>query len=1179
MCHQVDEVVAAYLEDRESGKATPLEQFLDRGNPAERSTLFRMLLEQELTHLASGGVVTDPAEYLRRFPGLQEVVHEVFRTSPTIVPNSLSTPADHRLESTVIHSQIDTATSDAASVDPDITQIGRFRIVRELGRGAFGRVFLAYDAGLDRMLAIKVLRSERGLSAEIRDRFLREGRAAARLRHPNIAAVFEATSGEAKIGSATQQVSYIATEYIEGPTLRQAIRRGEEWAPVECARLIEAVASAVGYAHRQGVTHRDIKPGNILLSVGGQPQLVDFGLAGMDDSGEELTGRHEIFGTPAYISPELVHEGATASGPASDVWAIGVILYELLTGIRPFENANLQELTRDISAKQIPAPRTLKSDVPSDLSAICMKALSRNVEDRYRDGMALEEDLHSFLHGLPVSALPLPPLARLVRWAKRRPALATMTFLVFLVTVAGASVSSILAYNANASAAESKRNAQAADREAKKALARSEEALRESVRAERNLYRARVLLAQNYWHRGDAPRVRDELQNYAETDDNSPVVPGWEWNFLWRLVNKESVVSVGHRRGINDIQLSPDGKIIASAGSGGMLRLWDPKDGTVKAVIDEAKGLNDLRFHPAGQFVAAADWDGRVLICSTVGEAQTRILECHDDSIKRLEFAEGGKRIVTSGGDQKVRLWDFETGEMVSEAGGEQFGDWHHEIAVSPDGKTIAFEGAGKITLLNASSGEEISSVSAGRKARTAVLRFSPDGKWLFSSGVGDPVFYRAENLQAAPVNLPGDNRVDDLVWAADSKTFAAEEAGIGQLPLQVAIWQMSEDGVPERLSRLDVTGREVESMTFLPDNSLVTGQDNGLIQVWDVTQGTRTEFFPGHKGEVTCLAFTPDGMTIFSGGHHDQALRAWQKGTGRESVSHRICSVRAMSTVFDTAREQLLAVGWGMQQGIVDILALPDLADQGEVGDAQRSGSSVYDIDLSPDNETVALCLGKEVRLINRASGEFVAVECPASVECLVFHPKRPLLFAGMRDGNVQVIDTQKGDRMRVVRCHSRSILDIAIHPDGSQFATASFDGSVNVIETLNYQSLITLDWDGWYVFSVAYSPDGTRLAAGSHIPVVKLWTTDNFAEVATLKGHASRVNSISFHPDGSRLATCGWDGTTRIWQAESWQELCVIEPQAGTLFDCNFSPDGGYLAVACEDGTIRLFDGRPPE
>jgi len=295
--------------------------------------------------------------------------------------------------------------------DPSIERLGRFEIISLVGKGGFGSVYRAQDTFLNREVALKLLRAAASENRRAVARFLREPKAAAQLRHPHIVPVYDA--------GVMNGHYYIASAFIPGQTLEQALQR-DRLTIRRAVEITRNLADALGYAHNLGVIHRDVKPANIILDARGEPLLTDFGLARIEDANEQLTREGSLLGTPAYMAPEQASRRHGEVGPHSDQYSLGVILYEMLTGTRPFRGKG-EALISKLLNEAPPPPRAVNPRVPRDLEAVCLRAMGRRPEDRYPSCLDLAEDLSRWLRGEPVHALRLKPHQRALRWIQRHP--------------------------------------------------------------------------------------------------------------------------------------------------------------------------------------------------------------------------------------------------------------------------------------------------------------------------------------------------------------------------------------------------------------------------------------------------------------------------------------------------------------------------------------------------------------------------------------------------------------------------------------------------------------------------------------------------------------------------------------------------------------------------------------
>jgi hypothetical protein len=459
--------------------------------------------------------------------------------------------------------------------------VAGYEILEELGRGGMGVVYKARQLGLNRIVALKVLLAGEHAGVDELARFRLEAETLARLQHPHIVQIYEVGEHEGR--------PFFSLEFIEGSSLARRLR-GTPQPVQDAAALVEVLARAIQVAHERGIIHRDLKPANVLLSAADGlaeqaiPKITDFGLAKQLDSGTERTASGAVLGTPAYMAPEQAEGKSRTTGPAADIYSLGAILYELLTGRPPFKAATEMETLLQVLHEEPVSPRRLQPDCPRDLETVCLKCLSKEPHRRYQTALELAEDLRRFRAREPILARPAGPAERLLLWAQRRPMLAAVYGLLALVTVLGAAGAGVTwlwqrAERARTElAAEQEQTRAALEREheaksraeadrtaAEDAHQREVQARKEAEKArqaesaakerlDQVLYLRRVSLAQAEWRDNEVVRARDLL---AECP---PRRRCWEWYHIHHLCHAELLALAGHSNVVGRVVFSPDGQ-------------------------------------------------------------------------------------------------------------------------------------------------------------------------------------------------------------------------------------------------------------------------------------------------------------------------------------------------------------------------------------------------------------------------------------------------------------------------------------------------------------------------------------------------------------------------------------------------------------------------------------------
>ncbi len=996
---------------------------------------------------------------------------------------------------------------DLAANPGPLSRLDDYELVREVGRGGMGVVFQARDVKLNRVVALKMIRDGALANADELQRFDKEAAAAAQFQHPNIVALFH-------IGKHAQR-PYFCMEYISGTSLAERVALGPI-AGRRAAVYLEATARAVHYAHQRGILHRDLKPGNILLDENDQPKVTDFGLAKSMTTGSDQTRTGAVLGTPSYMSPEQA-AGLRTLGPQADVYSLGAILYELLTGKPPFCGETALATLKLVAEQEPISPQLINPLADTDLVTICLKCLEKDPRRRYATADALADDLARHLRGEPIVARRVSMVGRAVKWVRRKPATAAI-ITISLVGLAG------FVWFLWHTALEEKSLREKAEVANKLADVRWET-------ARHLLYLSEMRRAQHALERADFDSVDRLLADWRPNEKHSDL-RDWEWHFLKQ--QSQSRFSVGKHAGhASAVAYAPDGRHLASAGGEftkpGEIKIWD---------LHHGKLLHTLRGHT--------------------------------NAIAAIAYFPDKNWLASAGYDNVVRLWDLDKGAEVATLRGHT--QHINHLAISPSGEWIASASADRTArvwrVAAHLAGDAVPVALRGHTGEVAAIAFHPQANKLATGSHDRTVKLWNLDTQQEEATLAGhEGEVDCLAFSSAGKILVSG-GGRGNQRGEVKFWDL--DTAKVRYSRYGLSDR-ILSLAVSRDGKVAASGSDGVIRVWNQNLTSEARVFRGDTQLVYGLAFSPDGHMLASAGRSGR-VSIWNSSGGLETFT--LSAQGQLDTVaFNPTTRHLAAAG--RSSGAITVWNLDAPAQpillKGHDGAVTCLAFALDGVHLASGGSD------KTVRVVDFRSPDAAPVLLQGhsgAVRALAYRPDGALLATASEDETIRLHDPATGKLVRELKGHANGVLSLAFSPDGKWLASGSFDKTIRFWCLANDKEHFVLAGHTGSINTLAFSPDGQWLASGSADKSIRVWELSKRAEYRRLEGSPSPILSLAYHPQGRRLVSVAQDKTLRLWDIVTRQEILELEEMVGPIRAVAFSRDGRHLAGAGHN-VVRVWDG----
>ncbi len=1067
-----------------------------------------------------------------------------------------------------------------ADAVPGVEEVpGRYAQITEYGRGGMGRVLLVHDEYLGRDVALKELLlpdlAEDGTqdspvaaraTMPIMARFLQEARIAGQLDHPSIVPVYE-------LGHRSNGTPYYTMRLVRGRTLHQALG--------ECDNLKERLkllphfvdlCNAIGYAHSRGILHRDVKPDNVMVGDYGETVVLDWGLAKANDredihadglsqtmkamnlgdtAGVAQTQYGKAIGTPVYMPPEQAQGNLDQIDERSDVYSLGAVLFEILTGEVPFDGKTVPEVLDQVIHDPIRSIHSLKARAPAELAAICERAMAKRPGKRYQSAGELAEEIERFQSGALVRAYEYKPPERLANFVRRHKTAFGVAAVALLVIFAGSAfyVQDIVSANRSIAAANLGLTEANLDLEAANTQlvdARNRETSQRKV-IERRAYTSTVILADKYMEDDAVPQSIDLLLSTPEAHRH------WEWGYLYSQAYRRVVFTLfGHRDEVDRVAYSPDGKRILTNSYDRTARVWDARTGDeLFVLVGHRRAVRSAHFSPDGTRILTASRDRTARIWDAETGEELAILAGHGESVQDGTFSPNGTRILTVSYDSTARIWDARTGEVMAVLA--EHTDRLHSGSFSPDGTRIVTVSSDDTARIWDVDTGEVMSVLAGHTDRVHHASFSPDSKRIVTASYDRTAkVWDVETGEELAILAGHTDQLLCAFFSPDGTRIVTTSPDY-----TARIWDAQ---TGEVLAILAGHAERVNRASFSPSgNHVLTASYDNTARIWDAATGDELLVLAGHASLVHSASYSPDGERIVTVSG-DKTVKVWNAETGKGPVTTLEHGRLLRSAAFSPDGKRIAATSG---EGAVRVW---DVETREERLTLDGHSKAVLDASFSSDGRHIVTASDDySAKVWDAASGEELAILLGhrKAVHSATFSLNGKRIVTASKDKTAKIWDAETGEEQLSLG-HSLSVRRAYFSPDGQRIVTASWDEKARIWDAETGEELLALAGHTERLLSASFSPDSQRVLSVSDDHTAKVWDVRTGKELFTLTGHREPVYNGSFSPDGKRIVTASSDNTAKIWDAEDGAELLTLRGHSGRVLCAAFDTGGAKLLTA---------------